>query len=322
MTENSNVPLNRKLILYGLFLLIVSLAVFYVFTLKKESLHILFSIPYKDVVLLFVLWGLYILFDSLKLSLISNIGKHNMGISLSFKTIVIGIFLAAITPFQVSGLPVQIYYLTRFGVGAGEATSYLLLRGAVTFAGILTLALPFSYILRNTFTGVMKGIYMYALFVISFITVLYVLILFLPGTLKKIVKGKMFEEFMSLRKVLMDALSNGRGRIYLFYSFIATICSLFVLGLIPYFVQHAIGRHFFGFWQSIGYEMIAISSLLFTPTPGGSGLAEAAGSFIFLSGAKREYIFPFVVLWRFFTFYITAVFGAIVFLIETRKMLK
>lgn len=322
MTESDRIPLNKKLIVYGIFLLILSLGVFYLLTLKKDSLRILLAVPFKYMVVLSTLWGVYIFFDSLKLSLLSAIGKHRLNVFVSFKTIVIGIFLAAITPFQLSGLPVQVYYLTRFGVGAGEATSYLLLRGVVTFSGILIYAIPFSYILKDTFEGIMKGIYIYALFVIVVITLLYSVIFFLPEYLKKFVKGKTLNEFMMLREVLFDAMSHKRCRLYLCFAFLSTLVSLFVLGLIPYFVERAIGGNFFTVWQSIGYEMIAISSLLFTPTPGASGIAEAAGSFIFLSGAEDKYIFPFVVLWRFFTFYISAVAGGIMFLIESKRMLK
>ncbi len=314
--------INKKVIAWGVFLLISISVIFFYITLSKKGIKILLKTNPLILLVLFALWSGYILFDSVKFSLLSNIGEERISVKTAFETIVIGIFLAAITPFQMSGLPVQIYYLYRKNVKVGEATSYILLRGMVTFLGMLTFALPYSYVFRNTFKGIMKGIYLYALFVISLISIVYILVIFAPGVLKKVIKGRVNTEFMILRGVLLDALRKKDKRKYLLYAFLSTLVSLVFLGLIPYMVQIAVGIREFSLFESIGYQMIVSSSLLFSPTPGGSGLAETAGSFIFLGNMSDVYVFPFVVLWRFFTFYLSAAIGGIIFLKEGRKLLK
>ncbi len=313
---------NKKIIGWGIFILILIGIIFFYFTLSKKGLRVLIRVNPCYLFILFVLWFLYILFDSVKFSILSHIGENRISVKTAFETIVIGIFLAAITPFQMSGLPVQIYYLYRKNINVGEATSYILLRGMVTFTGILTLALPYSYIFRNTFQGIMRGIYLYAIFVISMISLVYLLVIFAPNILKKIIKGKSFEEFMILRLVLLNALEKRGKRRYLLYAFLSTLLSLAFLGLIPYMVQIAIGIRKFTLFESIGYQMIVVSSLLFSPTPGGSGIAETAGSFIFLGNLSSVYVFPFIVLWRFFTFYLSAIIGGLIFIREGKKLLK
>lgn len=314
--------LNRKTISWGVFLLIIISVLFFYFTLSKKGLEILFSVKFEYLIILFLLWFLYILFDSIKFSLLSGVGEHRISVKTAFETISIGIFLAAITPFQMSGFPVQIYYLYKKKVNVGEGTSYLLLRGMVTFTGIVILAFPYAYILRNTFNGIMKGIYLYALFVVSSIFVLYLLVLFAPKFLKRYIKGKTYEEFMVLRTVFTTSIKDRNKRKYIIYAFLSTIISLVFLGIIPYVVQIATQVKRFTLFKSIGYEMIVLSSLFFTPTPGGSGIAEASASYIFLGNIKTEYVFPFIVLWRFFTFYLTAIIGGIVFIKEGRNLLK
>ena len=314
--------INKKIVTWGIFLLILIGVIFFYITLSKKGIEILLKIDPAMLLVLFLLWFMYIFFDSLKFSLLSRIGQKRISIKTAFETIVIGIFLAAITPFQMSGLPVQIYYLYRKGVDVGEGTSYILLRGMVTFFGILTLALPYSYIFRNTFEGVMRGIYIYAVFVISLILLVYILVIFAPDIVRKFIKGKSYEEFMILRNVLLDALKKKVKRRYLFYAFLSTIISLVFLGTIPYAVQIATGMKKFSLFESIGYQMIVVSSLIFTPTPGGSGIAETAGSFVFLGNISDVYVLPFIVLWRFFTFYISAAIGGFIFLKEGRGLLK
>ena len=317
-----NFKLNKRIIAGGVFLLIIITVGFFYLTLSKKGVYILFHIKLWYLFLLFILWFFYALFDSIKFSLLSYIGEHKISIKTAFETIAIGIFLAAITPFQLSGLPVQIYYLYRRGVKVGEGTSYLLLRGMVTFTGILVLALPYAYILKSTFEGVMKGIFLYAIFIISIITLLYLLLFFAPSLLRRFIKGKSYEELTILRKVFLDAVKDKEKRRYLFYAFLSTIISLIFLGSIPYVAQIATQLHKFTLLRSIGYEMIVLSSLFFTPTPGGSGIAETSASYIFMGNIKGDYIFPFVVLWRFFTFYITGIIGGFIFIKEGKNLLK
>lgn len=314
--------INKKTIAWGVFLVIVASVLFFYFTLNKKSLSVLLNVDMFSIVKLFSLWMLYIFFDAFKFYLISHVGERSIDVKTAFETIVIGIFLAAITPFQVSGFPVQIYYLYKKGIRVGEAVSYLLLRGFITFLGILILALPYSYMLKDSFKGIMKGVYLYAIFVVSLVFLVYLLAIFAPRILRKFMKSKSYNDVTLLRKVLIDALIKKHKRKYLFYALFSTLISLLFLGVIPFVVQKVVGFDRFSLFESIGYQMIIISALLFSPMPGGSGVAETAGSFIFLKSMSEMYVLPFVVLWRFFTFYLSALFGALVFLKQGKELLR
>jgi len=60
----------------------------------------------------------------------------------------------------------------------------------------------------------------------------------------------------------------------------------------------------------------------FTPTPGGSGVAEFGSLYLLGAIAPVHIVGAFVVVWRFLTFYVSLLIGAVAFMLVLRDILK
>ncbi len=311
--------INWKLVRYGSAAITVFLLVLLVISIKNRSAHTFVGIRLRDILIPLLLWIIYIFFDSLKLTFLARGISHKLSVFGSFKVISIGIFLAAVTPFQVSGLPVQVYLLTRYNISAGEGTSLLMLRGFITYSGIFLLTFPAIKMLGHIESNLMRGVVYYAVFVIFIVFFIYILAVWEPAFVSKKIKNKkLLDEIKKMQASLKLSFKDKTGRLNLSIALIFTLISLFSLSLIPYTVSKSLGLNV-SMKSSISGQIFLLGTLLFTPTPGGSGIAEGASYAVFKKYMTPDKALPFVLLWRFFTFYITAVVGGILLIFELRK---
>lgn len=308
-------------------LAVVAAVVVIALTASRETLEGLRRIRWYWLLATVGLWLVMTLSDGARLALLSRAGENRMGIIRSAEIILAGYFMAAITPFQVGGLPLQLYSMNKWGISPGKATAMLLTRGILFYALIFGAA-PFWSAYLHVSSVLVKALTTYILIVLAFGVLFFVLVLFFPGVIRTWqarLAGK--PDPGRIRRLILKALGefghlaagiklyfHGRNYLLLIGAFILTL----VYGL-SYFGMSAtllagLGQLDPGeLFKVIGVNNLLVSVLLYIPTPGASGVAEAGafGLFLDLKLCDRAMLGVFIVLWRTFSFVLGAIVGGL-----------
>jgi len=102
------------------------------------------------------------------------------------------------------------------------------------------------------------------------------------------------------------------------YSFLLTITLYFNKYLLAYILLLAFGLSA-DFWTVIAIQAVLYLLLYFSPSPGGSGIAELSISALMATVVATEYIAPFTLLYRSFLIFIPALIGSYVILNQLRR---
>ncbi|MCK4234348.1 flippase-like domain-containing protein [candidate division WOR-3 bacterium] len=314
-----------------LIITVLTIIVIMTLTLDKRTWASLKDFKIIYLALCFVLWGLYITMDGLRVQILSSALGKRISIKTAISVITSGLFLAAVTPFQTGGLPVQLYILKKEDISIGKGSVILLFRGILElFIFIFVVPLIFFYY-KGLLTGKVTQALMRYLFIIYGIGIFLLIILILnPKIFKKvlyrfyfflkrrrIVKTKrllrlfrrLFVEVEDFRKSLRAYFS--RQKLKLLLAFFVTIISYISLFLIAPIMLLGLGEHP-PILETIYLQLILKFLLFFVPTPGASGVSEAAFVSLFKRISPVHLLGVYVVLWRFFTFYIGAAIGGFV----------
>jgi hypothetical protein len=233
--------------------------------------------------------------------------------------ITVGIFFAAITPFQLTGFPVQVYILTRSGLNFGTASLVILGRGISSAFAILIFVLPatkFSNLPPSIFY---RAFYIYVAIVASILFLIIAFCFFNPRFLlaltpKRYTRLRCFieRETIKLREA-GRSLTRKSSIPHLTLTLLSSILALAVqLTFLPSLLL-SFGVNF-NLLRAMSLALLVQVGLLWSPSPGAMGIAEAISGGVFLSILPKEYVGLVVVLWRFFTLYLTATLGGMIFL--------
>jgi len=314
-----------------LIITVLTYIVIMLITLDKHTWTALKEVNIFYLFLCFVFWGIYLYMDGLRVQILSSALGKRVSLSTAVSVITSGIFLAAVTPFQTGGLPVQLYILNKEGLSLGKGSVVLLFRGILELL-IFIFVVP---IIIFHYEGIMSGkvtqALMKYLFIVYGIALLLLVILFLkPKMLKRwtyrfyfflrrrrIVRSRkllrffrrVFIEVEDFRKSLQIYFKQQKFRLFL--AFLVTVVSYIALFSIAPAILFGLGAHP-PIIETFYLQLLLKFLLFFVPTPGGSGVSEAAFVSLFKSFSPEHLLGICVVLWRFFTCYIGVIFGAFV----------
>lgn len=300
-------------------------------TLDKRTWTALKKFNFGFLLLCFALWSLYIYMDGLRVQILSCALGKRVSIRTALSVITSGLFLAAVTPFQTGGLPVQLYILKKEDITIGKGSVVLLFRGILELLiFIFVVPLIFFHYRGLMTSNITQALMRYLFIIYGIVILLLTLLVFNPRTLKKalyrinfflkrrkIIKTKrllrlfrrLFLEVEDFRKSLR--LYFSKQKFMLFLAFVVTVISYIALFLIVPVMLLGLGDKP-PILEIIYLQLILKFLLFFVPTPGASGVSEAA----FVSLLKRvspvHLLGVVVVLWRLFTFYIGAAIGGFV----------
>lgn len=332
--ERNTVTLRRRVnIGLRIFLIITVLTIIVIMTLTldRETWKALrqFRVPFFIVCI--ALWVLYIYMDGLRVQILSAALGRRVSIRTAIAVITSGLFLAAVTPFQTGGLPVQLYILKKEGISLGKGSVILLFRGILElFIFIFVVPLIYAHY-RGLLTGnITQALMRYLLIIYAVSMVLLLILLLKPSMLKRllyrfyfflkrrrVVKSRKLLRFF--RRIFIEA-ADFRYSLRLYFSkkilmlllaFAVTVISYLALFLIAPMMLYGLGVQA-PILEAIYLQLILKFLLFFVPTPGASGVSEAAFVSLFKRIAPVNLLGVYVVLWRFFTFYIGATVGGIV----------
>jgi hypothetical protein len=292
-------------------------------TVNRETLHGLARCKWYWLLATGLLWLVSAAVDGARLSVLSQAGEHKLGVFRSIEIILIGYFMAAITPFQVGGLPLQLYIMNRWGISPGKASAVLLARG-ILFYGMLFAVAPFVALKLGVSTVLLKVLAGYIAIIVACGAVLILTGFIFPritvNLRARLAARPQRTRFQNLLLRLLhefDGLISGLG---LFLhgrnaGYLALAALLTVIYGLTYFGMSATLLAGLGIPTNaprvIGLDLMLTSVLLFIPTPGSGGVAEAGAAALYSMICPRYMLGIYVVLWRLWSFYIGAIVGGI-----------
>lgn len=269
------------------------------------------------------LWLVAVLADGTRLAVLSWAGPHRMNPLLAVEVLLIGYFMAAVTPFQFGGLPLQLYLMNRRGIPPGRASAVLLARGIIFYLLLFAVA-PLVAMQLGVSSRMIRlmGGYIAVIVVLGAVLVLAAAVF--PRQIERLRTGRLAGRSQSrvsrwLDRLLVEFLQMADG---LKGYFVRRNLRLLVLALLLTVVYGAAWFAISGallrglgvmadFGRAAGLNMVLTAVLLFMPTPGAGGIAEAGALLVYDAICPRHLLGVFVVVWRFFSFYLGAVCGGI-----------
>ncbi|MFQ5428231.1 MAG: YbhN family protein [Thermodesulfobacteriota bacterium] len=249
------------------------------------------------------------------------------------------LFLGAATPSQTGGGVAEIYFITRDDIPISEATAGTIMTFICTLF-FLTIALFVVYYFQDqamgSFFSVMiktASIMMAVATGIFLISVIFTnsvnrAILFIFYRLKA--SGRTIDRHGKIEHRLTricEGLLNYRGasifmcrhgKRAMCLGFIFTCLFFATRFIIPYFIVRGLGMDA-NLFVVMYIQLLITLITYFSPTPGGSGLAEIS-SLVLMASFVTDAIAPlYTILWRFSTLYVNVFIGGVLLLHELQK---
>ena len=325
------------------FLLIsVTLLVLY-FSLKDnfyDTLNILKTLDKWWLLVAFLLVVSYWFFKTIALHKIVKNFKEEYSFRKAFKFILEINFFNAITPFSSGGQPFELYCLKKEKIKMADATTivieqFVVYQIALVILGVVAILCNsiFHIFTNNT---ILKNLVTIGFFTNTLVTVILFLLAFTKKTNKfivnkvihflhiiKIIKdeekqknklNKYINELYDGTKLLLKDKLNFIGMIFI--NFIGLIC----IYLVPLALLYSTGDYvsFDGFKSIISSAYVMLIGS-FVPIPGGTGGLEYGFVQFYGNFIKRSILTAIMITWRFITYYIPMVMGAVAFNIRKRN---
>lgn len=259
--------------------------------------------------------------------------KIKPGVSqwLCYRANLANLFIGAVTPSQSGGGPAQLFVLYKGGIPLAGGISVSIINFLATLIFFLIAAAFSVVIVKDRFSeNVIRYLIQYGFVTFSGLFLFFVFALWRPDLLGKLVDriSRLLEKTGTrfgnkLAKLGHKAVNEldyyhatcttfmRREPMLLVYSFIITIVmytNKFTLG---YFIMRGLGVE--GDYLSVlGIQFLLLFILYFSPSPGGSGIAELSTAAL-MSTLMPVHLLPlFTLLNRFFLLYLPAALGAFV----------
>ena len=317
----------------ALLLLVVLIVVLYLI-LKDDFTNIINTLMRADlrwifiaIIFIFVYWIL----RAMCLFMIAKEYSKKLKFKQIFSLTLITQFFNGITPFSSGGQPMEVYYLSRTGIKATKGTNiilqnFILYQMALILHGIIAITLNYHFhffkevaILReltllgfiiNTLVGV-------GLLFISFSTK------FNRTVIKSLIKIGHKVNLVKDKDKSLDKWANRLEEFHESATLLITKKSLFVKGfiynfialgvfyIIPLFVIYGMGNFDINAIEAITASAYVLIIGAFVPIPGGSGGIEYGFMQFFGNFVKGSVLSASLLVWRFITYYIGIILGAI-----------
>ena len=294
-------------------LTVLALFVIFFFTADKNTFKSLMQFSPMHFIVAILLWVVVVSTDALGFMVFSRGSGVRINFIDSVSVITIGQFLSMVTPFQVSGLPVQVFYLKRkYGMDYGEGISLIFIR-AVSALTIFLLSSPFVFMFAVE--AFENPLIKHTTRIIGILTIIVIVVVALamvnPVWFTRFMKGKTGKVLMQIFKFRTTFL-NFFSKSWLY--FIAGLI-LMAISFTAYFMVAPVLMKGLGIPVSIVkvllFQLILRFALVFSPSPGASGFAEAGFAGLFYSMIPKHLLGIYVSLWRVFTLYLNALMGGV-----------
>ncbi len=313
-------------LLYSIIIILIILAA----TVGPETLLAVKKLQLSYLFIALGLYGLMLYFDILRLKILANALGTKLSFFYSLKSILAYNFLSAITPALSGGEPLLVYMLKEKGMGVGKGTSVVVIRGIlmimfIAIGGPLIIYYHHELLPNVWFKRMFDGVALFLVVLILFI--LYAI--FSPLRAEHVVEKvlHLLNRFKFLRNRTPKLIQSIDGWIEelnhsmkLFFQqrklsiLGATLCTIgFICAnySMAYVILKGLNSP-----VSLGkvfmIQFVLYFLLYFSPTPGGSGIAEGGFYVFFAPLVPQQILGILIILWRFFTIYLGVIMGGAV----------
>ncbi len=329
-TKKKNVRI--PIILSVLFSLIIIALILY-FTIDEQTINYLRKTPI-NYTYFFAAAGINIIFWGLwgaRLKILSNAIEPTFNISLwnTTKIVIANLFLANITPSMAGGEPVRIYLLNKEGLHVGGATAAVLGERLLD-ALILLILVPFAFLIFGQYIdGGILNIFLYvAIFFFIVVLILFALALKKPVHTKRFVLwiakklsrfSKKPEKFTSMVDRISTEIDHFHDSMMFFvtkgkktFLIAGIITALFWMTgwAIPILILLGLGLTPF-ILESCAAQVLLVIIAMMPTTPGSAGVSEGGTAALYGVFISPSLIGVFVLLYRFITYHMGLILGAI-----------
>ncbi len=249
-----------------------------------------------------------------------------------------GTFTGAVTPFMAAEIPVEIYFLHGYGIGAAPGTAVVTV-GSTMSVLLFVIAMPI--VLLTAATRVHLQVGLRAVLIVAGIAALLLLVVYLFSmrdpersfalvqrfTPKFLSRREWFERgaaaffraVASFSESLRTILGYSKGVLALaaLLTLILWTTVIFIPGLMLWGLGY---RNLF--WEAVLAQTVVSYLLPFSPTPGQSGVAEATFAGVYATFVPAHLVGALALLWRFFTFYLALAVTGACFVLASRDSLR
>lgn len=333
---------SKKSFIVNIFIILIVLGIVLYFSLKDDYRTIVNAIIHMNVlwiILSIILFSFYRIFSGLSTYQLAKVNGESVPILRCIQISFIILFFHGITPFAGGGQPMEIYYLHNEKISITKSTNivlqnFIVYQISLVLIGILAL-LYNSYFQLFPSNHLIKKLVILG-FSINFLVLLVTYIFsfgkrankFICNTgLNILVKLKLVKDVDKTRKKLDDYLHNfhknalrlkKNKKMFLWLIFINCL-SLIALYTVPYTVYHGLGIHNLSLVDSIVSTAYVMTIGSFVPIPGGTGGIEYGFIFFFGHFIKGSVLNAAMLVWRFITYYLGMIIGAICLSLYRKK---
>lgn len=325
-----NKLINRLILFIGLGVL--AHIVFVLSTTEKAMLANLSKLEPQHIAAIFVLMLLPWMGYAFRITMWSKLLGENIGFREALRVVITTDVASALSPTAVGGGPVKLALLIKRGFKAGNAgfiLTYGIIEDIVFYTSGILLALIFSKgLVQDTISGLWAWISSHitwiagtAVLVILVWIILKVIGVTLSDRMMGVIPEHFRERIYQIRANASHSISDIKANFRLAFSYgkwqiVASILILFLQWGAKFSILVVLVSAF-----GIDYEAIQIYvrqwvvyvTMLFIPTPGASGGAEASFLLIFGKSIPHKISFLVVSLWRLFTYYFILVSAVVIY---------
>lgn len=325
-------------------ILLITLLVL-IFTLKEDfasTVTALKNMDYKYLLLAIVVFLFSIFLKSIVSYKIVN-QKEKYSLKESIKHNIIVQFFNGITPFSTGGQPMEIYMLKEHGIRASHGSNFII-QNFIFYQIALVIFGIFAVCYNATFhlfpeVPVLRKLVLLGFIINTVVAIFLILIAFSKTTttfiIEKIITGlhkmklvKNKDQKMEVWKEKITefhkgtkALSKRKGLIV--SGIILNLLSLTCFYLVPLFIVYSM--HDFESLTAIESVVASAYVLIigsFVPIPGASGGIEYGFLSFFHAFLSSGVTSAVLLVWRFITYYLPMIIGAVIFNIDERSNIK
>ncbi|MCX8172665.1 MAG: flippase-like domain-containing protein [Archaeoglobaceae archaeon] len=304
--------------LLGILISLITMLFIFKITETRLTWEVLGRVNFIFLALAFLLQAVFWFFWAFRLNTISKYLQFRVSYKTSLEITLNSMFFAAITPSSAGGEPVRIKMLSDNGMAVGKGT-FVVITERVLDSIFFILALPVFLIFTGFATEL--GYRVALIFVVLFALFLYFLYAILKDEkgiqrfsklLKRILKGRKIadrleNEMINFREASLKLLTEP---FYLIALFTMTSLMWSAAFFIPSVILLSFGQdpHYL---LSYTAQLIIVVISLIPLTPGSSGIAETSMAYLYSNFVDLSILGTLVAVWRFITYHLNIVFGAI-----------
>ena len=244
-----------------------------------------------------------------------------------------GQYYSNITPGASGGQPMQIYYLHKENVPTGVATSSIVMR-FVCYQLMLSVIGTVLWIIYRPFVAQQTGNGQWIL-IVGYVYNLIMVTLVITLALWKTLVLRLADFGIRLARRWIRHPEETRERLHRqvesFHGSVMTyrdrpldfLIQLLIGGLqlmclmsIVYFIYRGMNLDEYGYWPVVTMSVMEYLAAAYTPLPGASGAQEGVFSMYFDRIFPNSMGFAALLLWRFFTYYISIMIGFVAVLVH------